>query len=167
MSAHALRRLFFRLKNLDHQVVFTELKPAVSTVSTWYPVLMELVGVATDAPSIGIPTPHGVLFLNRCDHTELHALADLIAATWISDERMTDPILKLYAVTTARQEGGFILQAGYENLCVTPQRNLYLLIGKLRMFNNPYYQDMLRHLPGLCNLNELEIPKPQVSSISS
>lgn len=147
MSAHALRRLFFRLKTLDHQVILTELEPAVRTICIWFPLLMGLIEVAEVAPSIGIPTPHGILYLKRSDQTFPHSPGDLIAATWISDERMVDRPLKLHAVTTARLEGGIVLQVGYDSLSVTPQRNLHLLAGRLSTFANPYFKDMLRHLP--------------------
>lgn len=147
MSTHALRRLFFRLRTMDQSAIFAELEPAVRTVCTWFPVLMCLIECASNAPNIGVPTPHGVLYLKRSDQISLNSPGDLIAATWISDTRMNDNPLKLSAVKLARLEGGVILQIGYDLLPMSLQRNLHLLTGRLRPFDNLFYQDMLRHLP--------------------
>lgn len=147
VSTHALRRLFFRLRSLDHRVILAELESAVRTICTWYPLLLDLIDIAKAAPSVGIPTPNGVLYLRRADQPERHSPGALIATTWVSDTRMSDQPQKRAAVALARLEDGVIIQLGQHHVCVTPQRNLHLLEGRLHPFANVFYQEMLRHLP--------------------
>jgi hypothetical protein len=147
VTTHALRRLFFRLRSLDHRVILAELEPAVRTICTWYPLLIDLIDIAKDAPSVGIPTPNGVLYLRRADQPAAHSPGVLIATTWVSDTRMSDHPQKRAAVALARLEGGVIIQLGQHHVSVTPQRNLHLLEGQLHPFPSVFYQEMLRHLP--------------------
>jgi len=153
LSTHALRRMFFRLNALEHERILAELKPAVVTVGSWFPILISLV-CDSAALRIGIPTPHGILFLaKRSEPLPPHTPAELIGLTWISNKLMRHRPKEYATVETARQEGGVVLQLGRDFLPLTPTSNTDLLVDRIRHYPDPYYQEMLKHLPSPIPLN--------------
>jgi hypothetical protein len=153
LSTHALRRMFFRLNALEHERILDELKSAVITVGSWYPILTSLVS-DTVALSIGIPTPNGVLFLaKKSEPLPPHTPAELVALTWISNKLMRHRPQQYAPVETARLEGGVVLQLGRNILPLTPKSNTDLLVERIRHYPDPYYQEMLKHLPSPIPLN--------------